>query len=198
MPIYTYQKKPMSLAQITSSTGLVPVTYDLAAPPQESFEFALPLTADEEAALDQFEDDLGYEPVAGTSAITPSLYSFSGSFEGAVGLVTAYFANPGKNSLASLTPVRHPVISSSKMAKIGLNIESNALTTGTTFRPSISGGPSSGAPAPEIIVPALFFGYLTASGDISFNDGDQVDLVATNTAGGILNIIVASATVQLF
>jgi len=197
MPVYTYQKKPIDPAQILSSTGLVPLDYGSSAPQQEFFEFALPLTVDEEAALDQFEDDLGFEPIVSAALVVPSLFSFSGSFNGAVGVVTAFFSDTGKG-LASLTAIRRPVLSPSMSAKVGLRVDFNTLLTDTEVALSVSGAGVSGAPAPVILIPAGATGYFPASGDIKFADGEQIDLVATNTGGGVAGLLTLSGTVQLY
>lgn len=197
MPIYSYQKKSLSLAQILSSTGLTPTSEGRSDPPLQFFEFPAPLSADEQAALDQFQDDLGYEPKPTPGITAPSPYSFSGSFLGALGLVTAYFPNVGL-ALASIAPLRFPVLSQSLRARIGLYVSANALLSATTFELSVSGAAPTGAPAPVVVVPALTFGYFTASGDVSFADGDQVDLVATSVGGGAGNGLAVSGTVQLY
>lgn len=62
MPTYAYRQKPTDSTQIQSSTRLVPTSHESALPQIHSYNFATMLTADEQAALDQFENDLGYTP----------------------------------------------------------------------------------------------------------------------------------------
>lgn len=196
MTTYTYEKNPISAAQILASTGLSPTTYGKDVLILESFEFPVPLTADEQAQLDQFMTDLGYSPVAHTGATVPLIYSFSGQIVGALGLVTKFFANVGVTGLVFNAANRFPVVAPIRRAKIGVLAQGNTLATATTFALSISGAAASASPT--AVVPAGTNGYFTGSGDIIFNDGDQIDLVATNTAGGLASILNAAVTVQLY